>query len=154
MSTTPLILTGLSVALAFRVGLFNIGAEGQLYIGSLFAVIAGFSLVGLPWFGDNGILFYRTDLLEKYGFSAAPVTWTELEEMAQTIQDGEVGANSAFAGFTRDGFRPREIVARSTVANCAVQAPLLRRSQLEDLVSLCCVPGPPGSVAGTLKAFG
>jgi len=50
VSATPLILTGLSVALAFRVGLFNIGAEGQLYIGSLFAVIAGFSLVGLPWF--------------------------------------------------------------------------------------------------------
>jgi len=50
VSATPLILTGLSVALAFRVGLFNIGAEGQLYIGSLVAVIAGFSLVGLPWF--------------------------------------------------------------------------------------------------------
>ena len=50
VSTTPLILTGLSVALAFRVGLFNIGAEGQLYIGSLLAVIVGFSLVGVPWF--------------------------------------------------------------------------------------------------------
>jgi simple sugar transport system permease protein len=50
VSATPLILTGLSVALAFRVGLFNIGAEGQLYIGSLVAVIAGFALVGLPWF--------------------------------------------------------------------------------------------------------
>jgi general nucleoside transport system permease protein len=50
ISATPLILTGLSVALAFRVGLFNIGAEGQLYLGSLFAVIAGFALVGLPWF--------------------------------------------------------------------------------------------------------
>jgi general nucleoside transport system permease protein len=50
VSATPLIFTGLSVALAFRVGLFNIGAEGQLYIGSLFAVIVGFSLTGLPWF--------------------------------------------------------------------------------------------------------
>jgi len=50
ISATPLILTGLSVALAFRVGLFNIGAEGQLYIGSLFAVVVGFSLVGVPWF--------------------------------------------------------------------------------------------------------
>ena len=50
ISATPLILTGLSVALAFRVGLFNIGAEGQLYIGALFAVIVGFSLVGIPWF--------------------------------------------------------------------------------------------------------
>ena len=50
ISATPLILTGLSVALAFRVGLFNIGAEGQLYLGALFAVIAGFSFAGLPWF--------------------------------------------------------------------------------------------------------
>ena len=50
VSATPLIFTGLSVALAFRVGLFNIGAEGQLYLGALFATIAGFSLVGLPWF--------------------------------------------------------------------------------------------------------
>jgi len=50
ISATPLILTGLSVALAFRVGLFNIGAEGQLHVGSLFAVVVGFSLVGLPWF--------------------------------------------------------------------------------------------------------
>jgi simple sugar transport system permease protein len=50
ISATPLILTGLSVALAFRVGLFNIGAEGQLYLGALFAVIVGFSFVGLSWF--------------------------------------------------------------------------------------------------------
>ncbi len=50
ISATPLILTGLSVALAFRVGLFNIGAEGQLYLGALFAVIAGFAFTGLPWF--------------------------------------------------------------------------------------------------------
>jgi ABC-type uncharacterized transport system permease subunit len=50
VSATPLILTGLSVALAFRVGLFNIGAEGQLYLGALCSVIAGFSLVGVPWF--------------------------------------------------------------------------------------------------------
>ena len=50
VSATPLVLTGLSVALAFRVGLFNIGAEGQLYIGALFAIVVGFSLTGLPWF--------------------------------------------------------------------------------------------------------
>ena len=38
---TPLILTGLSVALAFKAGLFNIGAEGQLYIGSMVATLIG-----------------------------------------------------------------------------------------------------------------
>jgi simple sugar transport system permease protein len=44
---TPLILTGLSVALAFRCGLFNIGAEGQLYMGSMAAAIVGYA-VALP----------------------------------------------------------------------------------------------------------
>ncbi len=46
----PLILAGLGVALAFRAGLFNIGAEGQLLLGGLAAVVVGFSFDGLPWF--------------------------------------------------------------------------------------------------------
>jgi simple sugar transport system permease protein len=45
---TPLILAGLAVALGFRAGLFNIGAEGQMTIGGLTAVIVGFSLEGMP----------------------------------------------------------------------------------------------------------
>lgn len=60
-------------------------------------------LVGLPWFTDAGLLYYRTDLLEKYGYSAPPETWDELTEMAQTIMDGEVAENSAFTGFTFQG---------------------------------------------------
>lgn len=39
--STPLILTGLSIAFAFKTGLFNIGAEGQFIIGSLVATIVG-----------------------------------------------------------------------------------------------------------------
>jgi ABC-type uncharacterized transport system permease subunit len=46
---TPLLLTGLSVAFAFRSGLFNIGAEGQFIMGSLGATIVGIKL-SLPWF--------------------------------------------------------------------------------------------------------
>jgi ABC-type uncharacterized transport system permease subunit len=38
---TPLILTGLAAAVAFRARLFNIGAEGQLYAGALAAVAVG-----------------------------------------------------------------------------------------------------------------
>jgi simple sugar transport system permease protein len=45
---TPLTLAGLSVALGFRAGLFNIGAEGQMTVGGLTAVIVGFSFEGLP----------------------------------------------------------------------------------------------------------
>ena len=48
VQTTPLILTGLAVAFAFRCGLFNIGGQGQLIIGSIFAVWIGSSFEGLP----------------------------------------------------------------------------------------------------------
>jgi len=46
--TTPLILTGLAVAFAFRCGLFNIGGQGQYIIGSIFAVWVGSSFEGMP----------------------------------------------------------------------------------------------------------
>jgi ABC-type uncharacterized transport system permease subunit len=48
VATTPYIFLGLGVALGFRAGLFNIGAEGQFYIGALFGVFVGYSLHGLP----------------------------------------------------------------------------------------------------------
>jgi len=46
--STPYIFAGLAVALGFRVGLFNIGVEGQLYIGAATAVAAAIFLKGLP----------------------------------------------------------------------------------------------------------
>lgn len=46
--STPYIFAGLAVALGFRVGLFNIGVEGQLYIGAATAVTAAIFLKGLP----------------------------------------------------------------------------------------------------------
>lgn len=47
--STPLILTGLSVAFAFRTGLFNIGSEGQFVIGALSAAYFGFLFHFSPW---------------------------------------------------------------------------------------------------------
>ena len=47
-SSTPLILAGLSVAFGFRAGLFNIGAQGQFFVGAFVAAIAG-SYLSLPF---------------------------------------------------------------------------------------------------------
>ncbi len=44
--TTPLIFTGLAVAFGFQAGLFNIGAPGQMVLGSIFAMFAGVYLPG------------------------------------------------------------------------------------------------------------
>ncbi|NJK81543.1 MAG: ABC transporter permease [Chloroflexaceae bacterium] len=46
--STPFIIAGLAVALGFKAGLFNIGAEGQLYAGALLAVTVGYFVQGVP----------------------------------------------------------------------------------------------------------
>lgn len=45
----PLVFAGLGLALGFRAGLFNIGAEGQILMGGMAAVVVGFSFAGLPF---------------------------------------------------------------------------------------------------------
>lgn len=56
-------------------------------------------LVALPWYLDAGLLYYREDLLRKYGKSV-PRTWEELTLTAREIQQKERAAgNSEFWGF-------------------------------------------------------
>ena len=61
------------------------------------------NLVGMPYFTDAGLLYYRSDLLEEYGFGV-PMTWADLEVAAQAIQDGErAKGNADFWGFVWQG---------------------------------------------------
>lgn len=60
-------------------------------------------LVALPWYMDTGLLYYRRDLLEKYGFDA-PTTWTDMARIARHIQDAERAATGdALWGFVFQG---------------------------------------------------
>ncbi|MBD3335440.1 MAG: ABC transporter permease, partial [Candidatus Eisenbacteria bacterium] len=63
---TPLIFTGLAVALAFHAGLFNIGAEGQAVVGSLTLAWVGSAAAGLP-----GIALWPLALAAGVGAGAA-----------------------------------------------------------------------------------
>jgi trehalose/maltose transport system substrate-binding protein len=63
----------------------------------------GGKLVAIPWFGDFGILYYRTDLLKKYGYSKPPTSWSQLFAMGKKVQDGEQKSNKNFYGFVFQG---------------------------------------------------
>jgi trehalose/maltose transport system substrate-binding protein len=61
-------------------------------------------LVSMPFYLNVGMLFYRTDLLAKYGYSHPPATWEELERMAARIQQGErASGNRDFWGYVWQG---------------------------------------------------
>ena len=82
----------------------KLGKQSKLHIQSIVQndTIGG-KLVAMPWFGDYGILYYRTDLLKKYGYKAPPKTWNQLFTMARKIQTGEQKTNKNFYGFVFQG---------------------------------------------------
>jgi trehalose/maltose transport system substrate-binding protein len=61
-------------------------------------------VIGIPYHPNSGFLYYRTDLLRKYGYTLPPRNWDELETMAARIQKGERDAGKKdFWGFIWPG---------------------------------------------------
>jgi len=82
----------------------KLGKQSKIHApGIVAADTVGGKLVAMPWFGDFGLLYYRTDLLKKYGYTKAPTTWNQLFAMAKKIQTGEQKTNPSFYGFVFQG---------------------------------------------------
>ncbi|KAI9175761.1 hypothetical protein H9P43_006125 [Blastocladiella emersonii ATCC 22665] len=56
-------------------------------------------LYALPYSNDMAVLYYRTDLLAKYGFSNPPTTWDEMETMLNVILPAERRTNPKLQGY-------------------------------------------------------
>jgi multiple sugar transport system substrate-binding protein len=61
------------------------------------------STVAMPVYIDAGLLYYRTDLIAKYGYKGPPQTWMELVDMSLRVQKGERKDNPGFWGFVWQG---------------------------------------------------
>ncbi|MCA9412671.1 MAG: ABC transporter permease [Candidatus Omnitrophica bacterium] len=87
VKTSPLLFTGLAVALAFRCGAFNIGAEGQFLIGALASVAVGANLgLDSPWIGVPlvlGAAFLGGAIWG--GIAGALKAWRDVPEVISTI---------------------------------------------------------------------
>jgi multiple sugar transport system substrate-binding protein len=60
-------------------------------------------LFALPVYVDGGVLYYRRDLLQRFGFSGPPAKWRELLSTARTVQAVMRRQNSRFYGFVWQG---------------------------------------------------
>lgn len=61
------------------------------------------TLVALPVYVDGGLLYYRRDLLDRFGFSGPPETWEELRQMSLLVQKEMRGEDPGFYGYVWQG---------------------------------------------------
>jgi general nucleoside transport system permease protein len=153
VNATPLILVGLSVGLAFRAGLFNIGGQGQVIIGAICAGYVGFAwhlpavlhllvalvagtIGGAAWSGIAGWLKARTGA----------------HEVITTIMLNYVALNLlAFVLTTSAFLRPGSNQAESKIVDGNAQLPHLLGSALRVHAGLFLALGAAAGVGWLLK---
>lgn len=85
--------------------------QAQLMLDQL---VIGDELKGIPFHGQLAALYYRSDLIEKYGIPV-PETWDELEAAARAIQEGErAEGNGEFWGYVFQGAPGESLTANAT----------------------------------------
>jgi len=126
---TPLIFSGLAVAFAFKAGLFNIGAQGQLLIGAIVAAFVGFSIEGLPAIIHAPLALLIGGLAGAlYGaIPGALKTYTGAHEVIVTIMLNYIAIN--ITDYLADGPwkdpSPTNIIARTPKILPSAELPIL-----------------------------
>lgn len=114
---TPLVFSGLAVAFAFKAGLFNIGAQGQLLFGAIVSAVVGFAVTGLPPYIHAPLALLCGGLAGAlYGIiPGALKTYTGAHEVITTIMLNYIAIN--ITDYLADGplkdTTPGNIVART-----------------------------------------
>ncbi|MFO7664723.1 MAG: ABC transporter permease [Chloroflexota bacterium] len=126
---TPLIFSGLAVAFAFKAGLFNIGAQGQLLVGASVAAFIGFAVTGLPPIIHAPLALLMGGLAGAlYGaIPGALKVYTGAHEVIVTIMLNYIAIN--LTDFLADGPwkdpAPGNIVARTPPILASAQLPII-----------------------------
>jgi simple sugar transport system permease protein len=126
---TPLIFSGLAVAFAFKAGLFNIGAQGQLLFGAIVAAAIGFGIEGLPAI-IHAPLALLGGALAGAAYGAIPgalKTYTGAHEVITTIMLNYVAINATdyLANGPWKDTTPGNIVARTPLIKESARIPAL-----------------------------
>jgi trehalose/maltose transport system substrate-binding protein len=133
---------------------YSEGAEDQHFPSIVANNTVDGKLVAMPWFTDAGVLYYRTDLLEKHG-AEVPTTWQELTETAQMIMDAEraegagdmwgyVYQGRAYEGLTCNGLEWIDSFNGGTIVNAEGQVTVNNRQAVE---ALTLAAGWTGTIA-------
>ncbi len=138
---TPLVLSGLAVAFAFKSGLFNIGVQGQLIMGSVVAAWVGFAIEGLP-----PLLHVSLALLAAMtigglwaAIAGALKAFADAHEVITTIMLNYIAAQ--FAGWListgSDGSRPGPLASPESVQDAIARTPrILPSAELPTIYSV------------------
>ena len=131
---TPYIFAGLAVALAFKGGLFNIGAEGQLALGAVFSALIGYALPG--WLGTDIPIFIHLPLAIFMGMAAGAFwaaivgflkAYTGGHEVINTIMMNYIALNTIsflLNGPMKDR-NPNNVIARTPLIAESAQMPVI-----------------------------
>jgi ABC-type uncharacterized transport system permease subunit len=125
---TPYIFAGLAVALAFKGGLFNIGAEGQLAVGAVFSALIGYALP--EWLGFNLPVYIHLPLAIFVGMMMGGI-WAGIVGVLKAYTGGHEVINTIMMNYialNTTSFLLNGVMKDKSPTNVIARTPLIAES--------------------------